>query len=448
MQMLTNILRKVCRTAVLFFRKLSRTTAPLFHRLSQITVRLLQRFSTKSVLLLRRFLRTCYRLGAPTCIFCGCVVLFVFTALILLITVPRAREAQAAANSSTTLPPVVTDAKSDIISIDPDADMEPSVVPDNPVEAVVTPDPVLTVTPEPTPVIQYEKGDEDPVIAEIQERLMDLGYMAADEPTEYFGPATQTAVELFQRQHELQKDGIVGNITYNLLMSSDAKPYVMFEGAEGKDIEAFQRSLYELGYLERNKITGYYGTDTIAAVQAFQKRNNLAQDGKAGELTIAAINSDSARPSAEREKEIEEEKKKAAEEAAKKTVAARIETFIDAAEDQLGKPYILGDSGPDSYDCSGLVYYCLRKASVYTRRLNAAGFSETSSWKKITSINSLKRGDLIFFKSDSSDRVSHVGIYLGGNTMIDASASEGKVVKRSLGSWSRRNFVCGRRPIS
>ena len=82
------------------------------------------------------------------------------------------------------------------------------------------------------------------------------------------------------------------------------------------------------------------------------------------------------------------------------------------------------------------------------QRLNASGFSQVSSWEKITSINKLKRGDLIFFKSDSSDRVSHVGIYLGSNTMIDASASEGEVVKRSLGSWSRRNFVCGRRPIS
>ena len=85
---------------------------------------------------------------------------------------------------------------------------------------------------------------------------------------------------------------------------------------------------------------------------------------------------------------------------------------------------------------------------MYTRRLNASGFSQVSSWEKITSINKLKRGDLIFFKSDSSDRVSHVGIYLGGNKMIDASSSEGEVVKRSLGSWSRRNFVCGRRPIS
>ena len=53
-----------------------------------------------------------------------------------------------------------------------------------------TPGPTPQPTPEPTPTIQYEKGDEDPAIAVLQERLMDLGYMAADEPTEYFCPAT------------------------------------------------------------------------------------------------------------------------------------------------------------------------------------------------------------------------------------------------------------------
>lgn len=436
------ILRKICRKTVRFFRTLCRKAGPALRRLSQ-----------RAGQWLRRFLRTCYRLGAPTCIFCGCVALFAVTALVLLITVPRAREAQAAANDVPAAADGMEPALSGATAAPAAASADPSAytAPDGTAAAepaVQTPGPTPQPTPEPTPTIQYEKGDEDPAIAELQERLMDLGYMAADEPTEYFGPATKTAVELFQRQHELQQDGIVGNQTYDLLMFGDAKPYVMYEGAEGKDIESFQRSLYELGYLSRNKITGYYGTDTVAAVQAFQKRNSLAQDGKAGEMTIAAINSDKARPSAEREKEIEEEKKKAEEEAAKKSVAARIETFIDVASDQLGKPYILGESGPDSYDCSGLVYYCLRKASVYTRRLNASGFSQVSSWEKITSINKLKRGDLIFFKSDSSDRVSHVGIYLGSNTMIDASASEGEVVKRSLGSWSRRNFVCGRRPIS
>ena len=317
-----------------------------------------------------------------------------------------------------------------------------------PVSTDETPDPALP-TPEPTPSIRFERGDKGEQVKDIQERLMELGYLGADEPTELYGPATQTAVRLFQRQHQLQTDGILGNITYDLLFSKEAKKYVMFEGAEGEDIEAFQEMLYDLGYLNRKQITGYYGTDTVTAVSAFQKRNKLTVDGKAGENTIERINSEKARPSAEKEAEIKAEEKKAAEEARKKTVEYRVDQFIAVAEKQIGKPYVLGASGPKRFDCSGLVYYCLRNSGNYTTRMNAAGYSKNSRWQKVESRSDLKRGDLIFFRSDSSKSVSHVGIYIGGCAMIDASTSNGKVVKRSCtGSWSRRNFVCGRRPIS
>lgn len=404
---------------------------------------------------LRRFLRACYHLGRATCVFCGCVLVFLIVAVVLLITVPNARRAQAAVQPVTSAAAPQTTfqlpetARTGGEDADPVNLSDPIDAPNDPDVAVGTPTPTLEPTPEPTPVIQFEKHDEGEEILALQERLMELGYLAADEPTDYFGPATKFAVQLFQRQHALQQDGIVGNQTYDLLMSKEAKPYVMYEGAEGKDIKTFQEMLYDLGYLRSSQITGYYGTDTIAAVQAFQKRNHLSQDGKAGEKTIEAINSADARPSAAREKEIAAEKKKAEEQAAKKSVSGRIDTLIKAAEKQLGKSYILGDRGPNSFDCSGLVWYCLKQADVYTRRTNAAGYSQNSSWKKITDMDDLKKGDLIFFKSDSSDRISHVGIYAGSGTMIDASASEGKVVKRSCrGSWSKRNFVCGRRPIS
>jgi len=122
--------------------------------------------------------------------------------------------------------------------------------------------------------------------------------------------------------------------------------------------------------------------------------------------------------------------------------------MISIAKKQLGDTYILGKSGPDSFDCSGLVYYCLRQVNVYTRRLNAAGLSKTTSWTKISDIDNVKPGDLLFFKSDDSSTVGHVGIYIGGGEMIDASSANGKVVRRGAKtSYWRRNFVVARRPI-
>jgi len=307
-----------------------------------------------------------------------------------------------------------------------------------------TPEP----TPSPTPEIRIEKGAEGEDVMALQKRLMELGYLAIDEPTSYFGHATKEAVKLFQRQHELQQDGICGNETITMIYAEDAKPYVMTEGAEGDDIKSFQEQLVELGYLEDNQVTGYYGTDTVEAVTKFQNRNHLTKDGKAGEKTLEAINSPDARVSYTKEQEIIKEKKKQAALARASSTEGRIDKLINAASKQLGDTYILGKSGPDSFDCSGLVVYCLRQANVYTRRLNAAGLSKTTSWTKISDLDDVKRGDLLFFKSDDSSTIGHVGIYIGGGEMIDASSANGKVVRRGAKtSYWRRNFVVARRPI-
>ena len=371
---------------------------------------------------LKKFLRSIYLLGKPMRIFLMSASAFVLVSIIVIIAVSGSRNKREEAISAelALATPVPT------------------------IAATATPEP----TPSPTPEIRIEKGAEGEDVMALQKRLMELGYLAIDEPTSYFGSATKAAVKLFQRQHTLQQDGICGTETIAMIYAEDAQPYVMMEGAEGDDIQSFQEQLVELGYLESEQVTSYYGTDTVDAVKNFQHRNYLTKDGKAGEKTLEAINSPDARVSYTRELEIIAEKKKQAALARASSAAGRIDKLINAAKKQLGDPYILGKSGPDSFDCSGLVVYCLRQANVYTRRLNAAGLSKTTSWKKISDIDDLQRGDLIFFKSDDSSSVGHVGIYIGSGEMIDASSANGKVVRRGAKtSYWRRNFVVGRRPI-
>lgn len=63
-------------------------------------------------------------------------------------------------------------------------------------------------------------------------------------------------------------------------MSDEARPYVMMEGAEGDDIEVFQDMLYDLGYLSRSQVTGYYGTDTVEAVKSFKSATSCRRTEK------------------------------------------------------------------------------------------------------------------------------------------------------------------------
>ena len=114
-------------------------------------------------------------------------------------------------------------------------------------------------------------------------------------------------------------------------------------------------------------------------------------------------------------------------------------------EAQLGKPYVLGGNGPDTFDCSGLVYYCLRQVGVNVSRLNANGYSNYSAWTLVPEISDLQRGDLMFFYNDSHTYVTHVAVYLGGNKYIHASSSQGMIVYSNMGSWTTNHWARGRR---
>lgn len=100
-------------------------------------------------------------------------------------------------------------------------------------------------------------------------------------------------------------------------------------------------------------------------------------------------------------------------------------TSVQRAYNELGKPYVWGASGPDSWDCSGLVYYCLSG--------KVGGHPETTYTlyrkSRIISGAEAQPGDLVhmYFSGGSP---SHVGLYIGGGKMIHAPHS-GDVVKIS-----------------
>ena len=293
--------------------------------------------------------------------------------------------------------------------------------------------------PEESPDPGFRRGVENEIVQVIQERLMELGYLELDESTQKYGSQTVAAVKLFQRQvnfiddstEKLDEDGICGERTLYYLFSDDAPRYVVKFGMEGEDITNMQLQLKDLGYMSAT--TGYYGEKTVTAMREFQGRNGLSQDGLAGEQSFELLYSPNARESRSKSQSAR--------------TRANISKMIEVAKSKLGCRYVLGNTGPNSFDCSGLVYYCMKQAGSNRRRLNAAGYSQVSDWTKISSMSKLQKGDLIFFLNNAKSKVGHVGICIGGNTMIDASSANGKVVRRSYStSYWRSHFVCGRRP--
>jgi peptidoglycan hydrolase-like protein with peptidoglycan-binding domain len=137
-------------------------------------------------------------------------------------------------------------------------------------------------------------GVKDSIVTVIQKKLTELDYIESDEPTEEFGETLENAVKLFQRKNELEITGEVNTETYKLLISDKAKKYTVSLGAKGTNVEQLQSRLYELGYIP--KATGYFDSDTEAAVKEFQKRNGLYDDGNVGENTREKLYSNDAVP--------------------------------------------------------------------------------------------------------------------------------------------------------
>lgn len=443
---------------------------------------------------------------------------------------------------------------------------------------------------EPAPEF-YTQGVSHSSVADIQQRLMDLGFMDYSEPTMYYGSITAKAVEMFQRQHDLKQDGIIGPQTRELLFSDDAKYYLAKMGMDGDDIKRIQRRLYEMGYLakseyvtghfgdvteaavkqmqqnnglaadgkvghdtmemlysetakaniisygdksdvvlacqERLKELGYlttkpdgqYGNDTVAAVKQFQSRNDLVVDGFLGPTTMVVLNGSDAvangmtlGESGDTVKRVQEllarygymssssctgyfgevteaavkefqrknsllvdgnvgmktMAKLTSGEAVKagggtsgssggssssssgnkgnsssgngstssvSTGSASVSALLKVAKSKLGAPYVYGAKGPNSFDCSGYVYWCLNQIGVKQSYVTSYGWRTIGKYQKITSFSSIKAGDIVVVKG-------HVGIAAGGGMVYDASSSSGKIVYRSLGAWWKKNFIC------
>ncbi len=273
-------------------------------------------------------------------------------------------------------------------------------------------------------------GENSDVVKRYQARLNKLGYLTT-EPDGNFGHDTEAAVKLFQELNGLIADGYVGPATKELLLSSDAQPNAMTIGMRGDTVERVQKQLKKLGYL--SSVTGYYGSDTESAVRAFQKRNSLSSDGKVGKVTMASLFSSSAKKASSTPVSSGgDTPSKTPSPTYTSADGASVERFIEVAKSKLGSPYRSAGKGPDTFDCSGFVYYCLNQAGVRQGYMTSAAWHKNTKYQKINSLSSLERGDIIVFKG-------HVAIALGDGTMIHAGSSVGKVYISSYNSsyWQK-----------
>jgi cell wall-associated NlpC family hydrolase len=92
--------------------------------------------------------------------------------------------------------------------------------------------------------------------------------------------------------------------------------------------------------------------------------------------------------------------------------------MLHAAASRVGKPYVWGATGPNSFDCSGLVQWSFARAGIRMPRVSQ---QQWYAGPHISYADALP-GDLLFWHNDPTDKgnIDHVAIYAGNGMMLAA----------------------------
>ncbi|MBD0423099.1 C40 family peptidase [Streptomyces sp. TRM S81-3] len=133
--------------------------------------------------------------------------------------------------------------------------------------------------------------------------------------------------------------------------------------------------------------------------EAAQEQQNEAPSGTSGSGTDSGTTGSS-------------EGSSSADSSADSSSSTKAEKALAFARAQIGKPYVWGATGPDSYDCSGLTQAAWKAAGVTLPRTT---YDQVAAGTTVP-ISQAQPGDLVFFYDD----VTHVGLYIGDGMMIHA----------------------------
>ena len=127
--------------------------------------------------------------------------------------------------------------------------------------------------------------------------------------------------------------------------------------------------------------------------------------------------------------------------AASASSAAFRTRLLSAMSERMGKRYVYGSTGPNTYDCSGLVWSVFNAAGIPLERTSAATMWNT--FPAATETEKTQFGTLVFF-----NHLAHVGIVIDENTFYQASSSQGVTISKFAGYWEKRIVGYRRVPLN
>lgn len=306
---------------------------------------------------------------------------------------------------------------------------------------------VLTINALPTyaalgdTTLKYNMKNND--IKELKLELLNLGYFddSDEKLTTYYGQSTIDGVMALQKNHGIQETGIYGSQTHKKLTELKQEKYNKYKlihnqdlslEDENKEVNKLQKALKELGFLDIEKCTNYFGSITERALISFQRAVGIKADGIAGARTVQMINKALAG-----EDIFIEVANRGSER------SSRGSTIVNTGKKYIGTPYRSGQSGPGGFDCSGFTQYVYKQNGISISRSSSTQAND-GTW---VAKSDLQPGDLIIFAGTYRRGPSHTGIYIGNNQFIHSSSvrSGGVKIDNLNSNYYSKHYHSGRR---
>ena len=118
-----------------------------------------------------------------------------------------------------------------------------------------------------------------------------------------------------------------------------------------------------------------------------------------------------------------------------------VEQLINTASENLGARYRSGGSNPEGFDCSGLMFFTFSKFDIVLPRSS----NEMSTLGTVLNPDEIRKGDLIFFKTNGRKIINHVGMVVevleDEIKFIHSATSKGVIISSTKEPYYKRTFA-------
>ena len=179
--------------------------------------------------------------------------------------------------------------------------------------------------------------------------------------------------------------------------------------------------------------TNYVQTNTAATT----KQASTAPTQSNTTYTAPAQNNTAAKPAQQQAQPTQQASSQAAttqtakSQASTQSNSSTAQTVVSAAQSQIGKPYVWGATGPNAYDCSGLVQYAYSQAG---KNVGRTTYQQAGAGQHI-SVSQAQAGDILMWGD------YHDAIYVGNNQYVHAPQPGQNVTQASISSYFMPDYA-------